>query len=196
MNENDVTELDEEIMQAAGELAAEVTPARDLWPGIEASIADSVRPSGSVWNSVWAKAAAVVLLVGGSSGLTYLVTSAEDFPTQPAAGSGIPGQLVFEPVSGSFGSKYSLGNEYQVAHNELDAKLNEQLEQLPAETSEDVRQNIATIRAAIREINIALAKEPDNVLLQELLLNTYRDEMDLMITVDGLANAVVRREDI
>ena len=60
MNDNDQTEFDEQIMQVAGKLATEVTPARDLWPDIEASIVESARPSGSVWYSVWAKAAAVV----------------------------------------------------------------------------------------------------------------------------------------
>ena len=120
----------------------------------------------------------------------------EDVLVLPPRDDGMETPRIFEPVSGSFGSQYNLGSEYQVAHNELDARLNQQLEQLPPETREEVRKNIETIRAAIREINIALAEEPDNVLLQDLLLNTYRDEMDLMIKVDGLASAVVRRNDI
>jgi hypothetical protein len=36
----------------------------------------------------------------------------------------------------------------------------------------------------------------DNVLLQELLLNTYGEELTVMRKVDGLANSVMRREDI
>ena len=194
MNENDVTEFDDEIMQAAAGLATDVAPARDLWPDIEAAIKQPARPHGSLWNSVWAQAAAVLLLVGGSSGLTYMAMKDGGYTT-PAPYNGTQ-QLVFEPVAGSFGSQYNLGSEYQVAHYELDAKLNEQLETLSPEARDDVVKNIETIRAAIREINIALAKEPDNVLLQELLLSTYREEMDLMIRVDALTSAVMRREDI
>lgn len=195
MNDNDVNEFDDEIMKAAGELATDVAPARDLWSGIESAIADPARPHRSAWNTVWAQAAAVLLLVGGSSGLTYLAMSGQQAPLQPAD-DGFEPRLVFEPVSGSFGSQYNLGSEFQVAHNELNGKLTEQLERLPEETRVDVQKNIETIRAAIREINIALATEPDNVLLQELLLSTYRDEMDLMIRVDGLASVVMRRDDI
>ena len=194
MNDNDVTEFENEIMTAAGKMATEVAPARDLWPAIEAAITEPARPRKSAWNTVWAQAAAVLILVGGSSGLTYLAMNDSAY-TVPSAGNGLV-PLVFEPVTGSFGSQYNLGSEYQVAHNELDAKLNEQLERLPAETRDDVQKNIATIRAAIREINIALAEEPDNVLLQELLLSSYRDEMDLMIRVDGLASTVMRRTDM
>ena len=104
--------------------------------------------------------------------------------------------LVFEPVTGSFGNRYNLGSAYQVAHTELDVKLSEQLERLSPEVRVDIQKNIGTIRAAIREINIALAKEPDNILLQELLLRTYREEMNMMIKVDGLTSALMRRDDI
>ena len=195
MSDNERNEFDDEIMQAAGKLATAVAPARDLWPGIEAAITAPARSQRSVWNSVWAQAAAVLLLVGGSSGLTYLAMGGAT-STLPPQSAGTGPQLVFEPVSGSFGSQYNLGSEFQVAHNELDAKLAEQLRQLPPETRSDVQKNVNTIREAIREINIALAAEPDNVLLQELLLSTYREEMDLMIKVDGLASEVMRRNDI
>ena len=192
---DDATRTDDKIMRAASRLDTDVKPQRDLWPGIEAAISAPAESSRTVWNSVWAQAAAVLLLVGGSSGLTYMVMSEDVIELTPQE-PGVGQELVFEPVAGSFGSQYNLGSDYLVAHDELDARLNQQLEQLPAETREDVQKNIETIRAAIREINKALANEPDNVLLQELLLNTYKDEMDLMIKVDGLASAVVRRTDI
>jgi hypothetical protein len=59
-----------------------------------------------------------------------------------------------------------------------------------------VEKNIKAIRAAIDEINKALADEPDNVLLQELLLSTYREELSVMMKVDRVANAVMLRSDI
>lgn len=192
---DDANKTEDEIMQAAGRLEQAVKPQRDLWPAIEAAIsAPAVKPR-SGWNSIWAQAAAVLLLVGGSSGLTYLVMSDDVMILEPQD-PGVSQDLVFEPVAGSFGSQYNLGSDYLVAHSELDGRLNQQLERLPEETREEVRKNIETIRTAIRDINRALAEEPDNVLLQELLLNTYKDEMDLMIKVDGLASAVVRRTDI
>ena len=194
MSRNDDDRIDDEVMAAAARLTTDVKPERDLWPGIEQAIAAPVIDRRSMWNTVWAQAAAIVLLVGGSSGLTYLAMSGDDDPTVP--GIAAPGQLAFEPISGSFGSQYTLGSDYLVAHRELDARLNQQLEQLSPEVRDEVRKNVETIRAAIRDINKALDEEPDNVLLQDLLLSTYREEMDLMIKVDGLASAVVRRNDI
>ena len=52
------------------------------------------------------------------------------------------------------------------------------------------------IRKAIDDINTALAAEPDNDLLQKLLLKTYREELDLMMRVDSITNAAMRRGDI
>jgi len=104
--------------------------------------------------------------------------------------------LVFEPVSGSFGSMYNLGPDYQDARRTLAAKLDDELSRLTPEERENVQKNIDVIRVAIEEINSALAEEPDNVLLQKLLISTYREELDLMIRVDGITSAAMRRGDI
>jgi hypothetical protein len=67
---------------------------------------------------------------------------------------------------------------------------------LSPEAREEVEQNLAIIRGAILQINEALQKEPDNALLQELLLNTYREELALMRRVGGLTQHVMSRKDI
>jgi hypothetical protein len=197
MNDQTENKFDDELMAAAARIATEVKPQRDLWPAIEEAINAPVAPATprrGVWNTVWAQAAAVLLLVGGSSGITYLAVSSAENTVSPVA-SGGPA-LVFEPVSGSFGSRYHLGPDYQDAKRGLQENLDEQLERLPAETREAVRANIQTIRQAIDDINRALAKEPDNVLLQSLLLSTYREELALMQHVDGIASTAMYRGDI
>ncbi len=193
MNENDDNFIDAELMDRAAALATEVAPERDLWPEIEQRISEPARPQRSVWNSVWAQAAAVVLLVGGSSGITYLAVNDGGDPTTVVGG----GQaLVFEPVSGSFGSQYNLGPDYQDARRILAAKLGDELDNLSAETRADVVANLEAIEKAINDINKALDEEPDNALLQELLLDTYRDELTLMNKVDGITRSAMRRGDI
>lgn len=193
MNEHDDNRIDDELMSLAAKLNTPVKPDRDLWPEIERAIDTRSRPARSVWNSVWAQAAAVVLLVGGSSGITYLAVNDGDDPTTPVAG--MPA-LIFEPVSGSFGSRYNLGPDYQDARRELAAKLDDELENLPPETRDVVVVNLETIRQAIVDINKALAEDPDNVLLQELLLGTYRDELSLMNQVESITRSAMRRGDI
>lgn len=184
---------DDDLMRMARRLATDVQPQRDLWPGIAAGIGEADARPVVRWPRLVAQAAGVLLLVGGSSMITWLTMQDATGPVEQVAGTG---ELTFRPVSGSFGSDYSLGPDFTDARNNLVAKLDAELERLPPDTRAEVEKNIATIRAAIAEINIALAKEPENVLLQQLLLRTYNEELSVMRKVDLLTTAVMRREDI
>ena len=195
MNERDETEAGETdaLMRAARELPRGLAPQRDLWPGIERAIS-TPEPRRRDWNRLFAQAAAVLLLVGGSSGVTWLALEGGQPAVQP--GSAAP-PLEFEMVAGSFGERYHLGPEFIDARNNLAAGLDAKLAQLPPETRVAVEKNIADIRSAIAEMNQALANEPDNALLQDLLLGAYREELRLMRKVDSIATAnEMRRADI
>jgi hypothetical protein len=52
------------------------------------------------------------------------------------------------------------------------------------------------IEQAIFEINAALEIDPENILLQDRLLNTYREELTLLRRVGGLTRNVMMRNDI
>jgi hypothetical protein len=194
MNERDDNANDTGLMAKAAKLSTAVTPERDLWPGIEQAITAPARRERTIWNTVWAQAAAVVLLVGGSSGLTYLAMTGDGDATVPGVSS--TQALTFEPVSGSFGSQYNLGPDYLDARRVVSGNLDEQLGRLSPEARDAVQRNMATIQKAIEDINLALAEDPDNVLLQQLLIDTYHDELALMRQVDGISNAAMYREDI
>lgn len=182
---NDI-ERDDEMIARARELSTEISPQQDLWPGIEAAIR---RPKVSAWTPRLAQAAAIVLLIGASSGLTWLTTK-----DQVQVVEVVPAGLVFEQAS--FGGRYALGVGYQEAHRDLEAQLDTELQRLSPEAREEVETNLAMIRGAIGQINAALAKEPDNSLLQELLVQTYREELALMQRVGGLTQHVMSRRDI
>ena len=184
----------DDLMARAAALPQAVAPQRDLWPAIEAEIASSSREKKSGWDSVWMQAAVILLLVGASSGLTYTVMKNGSGSLSPVGQAGPA--LVFEPVSGSFGSRYNLGPDYLDARRDLAANLEAELESLEPETRAAVVTNLQTIQQAIKDINVALAEEPDNVLLQELLLRTYRDELSLLQKVDLISGARLRRDDI
>jgi len=188
----DDRELDA-LMARASELPKAVRPERDLWPEIEQVITGPMVPRRGNLGFGWAQAAMVLLLVGASSGITWLATSNPADPTTPVA---TPGPLVFETATASFGAEWSLGPAYVETREALADTFEARLETLPPETRDAVRANLETIRQAIGNINGALATEPNNVLLQELLLDTYRDELDLMIKVDDLTRAAMRRGDI
>ena len=195
MNENDDKTFEDELMTAAANLNQDVPPDRDLWPEIEQAISTPAKPERTLWNSVWAQAAAVLLLVGGSSGVTYMAMSGSSSTTVPAQAQA-PMELTFQPVTGSFGSLYNLGPDYQDARRTLSARVDDELERLSPEEREQVQRNMAVIRTAIDDINKALAEEPDNALLQRLLIRTYQEELDLMLKVEGITSAAMRRGDI
>ena len=187
---NDDRNTDDRMIAAARQLQTEIRPERDLWPDIAATIAI---PKRSRWTPIFAQAAAVVLLVGASSSLTFLVVKDQQAevvrPTQV-----MTTEMVFEQMS--FGGNYRLGPGFQEARGGLASKLDQQLNRLSSESRAEVERNMQVISDAINEINLALGKEPDNVLLQELLLSTYREELRLMHRIGGLTDNVMKRNDI
>ncbi len=189
MNENDDDKFDDELMARAGNLAKDIQPDRDLWPDIAQAIAApaTVLP----WSRYIAQAAVVVLMVGGSSGLTYLAVT-DDNRTMPLQAT----SLVFEPVSGSFGSQYTLGPGFQDARSVLESRLEGEMETLSPESREVVNSNLSTIRAAIAEINRALADDPDSMLLQKLLVSSYQEELTVMRKINRITSTVMFREDM
>ena len=197
MNEKGKQLSEDDVMELARGLPTDVEPARDLWPGIAAALDEQDgRQAGGhgapAYRRWFAQAAAVLLLVGASSGLTWLAL--QDEAGQPASPAGAP--LTFEPVSGSVGSQYTLGPDFQDARLSLVERLDAELERLPEETRAEVEKNVAAIRAAIAEINRALADDPDNALLQQLLISTYGEEIAIMRKVDDIAGTAMRRTDI
>ena len=179
-------EFDDKLDRTARQLATEISPERDLWPGIAEAI---TTPKRSRWTPMLAQAAAVVLLVGTSSAVTYFVTRDSSGPV-----ISVSPELVFEQAA--FGGNYHLGPGFQDARNSLRDDLDIELARLSDEAREDVQANLELIHQVIIDINKALEQEPDNVLLQQKLLQAYREELTLLRRVGGLTRNVMRRNDI
>jgi hypothetical protein len=179
-------EFDDKLDRTARQLATEISPERDLWPGVAEAI---TAPRRSRWTPMLAQAAAVVLLVGTSSAVTYIATKDSSGPVVAVAP-----ELVFEQAA--FGGNYHLGPGFQDARNSLRDDLDVELARLSDEAREDVQANLDLIHQVIIDINKALEQEPDNVLLQQKLLQAYREELTLLRRVGGLTRDVMRRNDI
>jgi len=178
--------IDDKLLQAAAQLDREISPQRELWPGIAQAIET---PQRATWAPMFAQAAAVVLLVGASSAITYVAVKAP----QPQVAQVAPA-LVFERAS--FGSNHELGDEFIDARNALVAEMDVELEKLVPTARAEVEANLELIQEAIYEINLALEQEPDNTLLQQRLLSAYRDELTLLRRVSGLTRDIMMRNDI
>lgn len=179
-------ENEDNLVRSAGRLATAISPERDLWPGIEQAIR---QPRRARWTPMLAQAAAVVLLVGASSMVTYLLVKQE-----PQVIEVTRPELAAEQAA--FSNRSFLGEKYRLTHGSVSARLNRELERLSPEVRADIERNLAVIRLAIADINQALSREPDNVLLQELLARAYREEVAMMQRVGTLAERVVPRNDI
>jgi len=179
-------EFDNKLDRAARQLATEIAPEHDLWPGIAEAIAV---PERSRWTPMLAQAAAIVLLVGASSAVTYVAVKDDQGPVVSVAP-----ELIFEQAA--FGGNYHLGPGFQDARNSLRVELDAELDRLSPEAREDIQANIDFIHNAIVEINAALEQEPDNALLQQKLLRAYREELTLLRRVGGLTRNVMMRNDI
>jgi len=176
---------DDKLAEAAQRLATEISPTRDLWPGIADAIATPRRPG---WTPMFAQAAAVVMLIAASSAVTYVTVKG---PQQ--AVTQVTPELAFERAS--FGS-HNLGPGFQDARNVLAAELDVELARLSPAARDDVEANLEIVQKAIVDINRALEQDPDNVLLQERLLSAYMDELSVLRRVGGLTRNVMMRNDI
>ena len=181
---------EDKLTASARQLTTEISPERDLWPGIEAAIAEPAQRR-SRWTPMLAQAAAVVLLVGASSGITYMAMKDDGSMIVPEVT-----MTGLEVSRTAFGSNHTLSSDYEDARAELFAKLEEELGRLSPDERQDVVTSLGVIRGAIDDINAALAEDPDNALLQDLLIKTYHEELRVMRQVGGSVQSVMLREDI
>ena len=175
------------------ELPQDISPSRDLWAGIEQEIdGDSgrtvpgtearaasrrVKPRLSqAWLSGLAMAATVAAVaIGVWLGQTRMSGSAPSFAhTAPGA------QTTAAPVYATFVTD----PRYVRDRAALLKSLQKKLDALPPESQQKVAASIATIQKAKSDLEEALGRDPGNALLQELLVNTYQDEMRLLTTVE------------
>jgi hypothetical protein len=167
------------------DLPQDLAPPRDLWQGIEARIAADktaavpapAQRSGRTGRLRVLAAAAVIvaLAVGIWIGRTVL-------PGAPAAGAGsMATNLTGEP--GSFHAAYVMDSKYVRQRAELVKDLESRLAALPPESRAKVMSSLQTINDSKRDLEAELGKDPSNALLQELLVNTYQDEMRVLTAV-------------
>ena len=172
------------------ELPQSIEPAHDLWPGIEsrlaalppaAATAESARP---VYRSArrlrWLAAAAMVaclavgiwigrgLLPDGPAGVAPTITNRSPVPS-------------LAPTA--FDAAYVSDPRYERQRRALVQALQERLAALPPPARAKVSASLAAIEKAKKDLEQALGQDPSNALLQELLINTYQDEMRVLTDV-------------
>jgi anti-sigma factor RsiW len=192
------------VLRSAADLPRSVLPADDIWADLKLSLEqrkEAVLPvpgttpasglkSGpsprSRWQARGALAAAAVILVVLSSGITALVLRdyflkqiARSIPTQPVPTLAQP----VIPVSFRLAE-----GEYNRAIMELVQAVNAQRNRLSPETIRTVDHSLAVIDSAIAEARTALVADPNNANLVDLLSASYQRKLDLLRRTSELSS--------
>jgi len=194
MSEMNGNDGEQRRVSALRELPREMPPPRDLWGGISAEIAKDERiragdPSAAPHLRLrssrmqWLALAAVVsaLAVGMWLGRNVLPGGGSQPPAQMASADGAVNEHANDQPM--VAASYVTDSRYVKQRAAMVRALEGQLKALPVETQEKVAASLATIRASMTEIQAALGRDPGNALLQELLVNTYQDEMRVLTAV-------------
>ncbi len=185
------------------DLPPSVPPSRDLWAGIESQITaqePSEQPKtpqprryGLHGPATWLAAAAMVatLAVGMWIGRTLLPTTGSVVATNSGPSMATPGTATHAPQSiseildgaGAFQTAYFADPKLVRTRAELLKSVDAKFKSLPPDTQQKVISSLQTIHQSMKDLEAALGKDPSNALLQELLVNTYQDEMRVLTTV-------------
>ncbi|HEY1874807.1 MAG TPA: hypothetical protein VGG67_10425 [Steroidobacteraceae bacterium] len=173
------------------ELPQSIEPPHDLWPAIEAqlggiptegSAADGAKPAyRRVVRMRWLAAAAMLACVA-----TGVWIGRGLLPGTPGAGTS-PSVTNRVPVPGiaptALDAAYVSDPRYQQQRAALVRQLQARLAALPAPERDKVTASLEAIEKAKADLEQALGHDPSNALLQELLVNTYQDEMRVLTDV-------------
>ncbi|HEX4153086.1 MAG TPA: hypothetical protein VHY75_12845 [Steroidobacteraceae bacterium] len=174
MKDGTPASLDAELAK----LARDVSPPRDLWPGVLSGIVRTPRAAPSqhrtaIWMAYAASAAGLCL----AAALAWVIVQRG----APLSAGG-PTAAHFAPklapgLAPSFGDPRD--PKYVAARAELESTFQQRLAQLDPATRAQIEADLATIRKAREDISKALAAQPDCPVLEQLLASALHDEFDL-----------------
>lgn len=181
------------LLAKVAALPQSAEPGRDLWPQIRDRIAREApggRPAtrGLPWQ--WALAAGVAI-ASVSVLFTWMAVQPSGDQTAPMASLPPTPAASLQPVA--YGSYSRLGPEYVTVRGEMLELFRARLAELPDETRARIERDLAAIQRAADDIDAALAGDPASQLLNQLLLSTYQDEIDLYTSVAATAEGAGRR---
>lgn len=175
-----------DLQARARTLPKEIAPPDDAWSAIKAEIekpapvsAPELLPRAQrFWHQPAFLAAAGLLLVAGSSLITTVVLRDRGQPaaSEIAAEHNTPGA----DGPSTFAEFASVENDYISSVNQLSAVLEGERTTLSPETVSKLKKSLEVIDAAILEARRALAADPANKAIVEMLNTSYNQKLDLL----------------
>ncbi|HEY8831089.1 MAG TPA: zf-HC2 domain-containing protein [Gemmatimonadaceae bacterium] len=172
------------ILARAAELPKSIDPPADAWSNIRSAIsrdesavkADSSFARSGVWPRRYALAAAAALIA--------IVSSAGTIVYMNSHSSGRSGATASNASAGALPATLAAftieENDYLRTASMLQDLLDQQEASLAPETVAQLKASLRTIDEAILEARNALARDPANKLLVQMLSANYRQKVDLL----------------
>jgi hypothetical protein len=179
---------EERTVKSLSELSPAIEPGRDLWPGIAARLGESASAPAAQPQPLararlaqlrWLAAAAMLASVAVGVWIGRDVLPLPGAPTVPVATTP-PTQL---SQGAAVDAAYVSDPRYVRQRAELMQSVQARLAAMPEPARAKVAASLAAIETAKKDLEGALGKDPGNALLQELLINTYQDEMRVLTDV-------------
>ena len=162
----------EALLDQSRGLPAEIEPPADLWTALHHRIVPA--PSLGRRNA-WLLAAAAVLLVAASSAVTALLVRRPQNVAVRHEQAPAPAAVLRLPVAAR-----AVDADYQAVIRELDESLAQRRAQLAPETIAKVEASLRVVDQAIGEARRALAADPANRDLVDLLAASYERKLELL----------------
>lgn len=190
MTEHSVDEAKvRELLELTQALPRESEPPVSAWEEIRAQItvlpAHRLRP-GASWQRPVFLAAAAVLLVAASAAVTSVVLTRDRVPAVSAGVAAGPSEQEGAAVLAALALRE---NQYLQTVNGLNQLIAESESQLSPETVRTIRASLLVIDAAIIEVRQALAEDPANAQLLEILESNYEKKVDLLRRTTAMARS-------
>jgi anti-sigma factor RsiW len=173
------------ILTRAGELPKSIDPPPDAWSNIRSAISrdesavranNPVTPSG-IWQRRYVLAAAAVLIAVLSSAGTALYLKGNYSGARNTSAIANNSREATPATLAAFAIEE---NNYLRTASMLQDVLDQQEASLAPETVAQLKASLRTIDEAILEARTALARDPANKLLVQMLSASYRQKVDLL----------------
>jgi anti-sigma factor RsiW len=170
-----------EILARASDLPRSMDPPPEAWSKIRHAIEHDAevlkRPAAKTWWRPFAAAAAVLVVAAVSSTATYVYVTRDggDNAVSPTAAARPAGE-----TPASLAAFTVEENNYLRTASILQELLESQQQVLAPETIAQLKASLRTIDEAILEARNALARDPANKVLIEMLSASYRQKVDLL----------------
>jgi len=172
MSEQPDLSLDERLAR----LGRDIAPARDLWPGIEERVLRSAR-----------QRRVALALAAGLVATAFALFAA--FHPHAARGPDSASLRFAQPLD----SAAPRGAAFMRTRAALEQAFASDLQRLPPKTRARVLQDLDTIRNARADIRGALDSNPQDPMLNELLADTWQQEMDFYANVSSTSDSARMR---